>query len=246
MKKIELLNINISSGSTKELDSEVRSYLSNSEQRLILNTNIHGMNLSRKHNWMANFFNSSDVVLCDGTGVLWASKLAGRGIKERISLTDWGWPFAEILEETGHSVFLLGEPQYVIDKSVKNLKERYPSLKVSGARSGFFDVNGKENSEIIDSINSSGADVLMVGMGMPRQEKWVLDNKEKLNVKLIVTVGAMFRYYSGHYKRSPFWVSKIGLEWFHRFLKDPVNLFSRYFPGNFTFFFRVIKSRISR
>jgi len=92
----------------------------------------------------------------------------------------------------------------------------------------------------------SGTDILLVGMGMPRQEKWVLDNKEKLKVKLIITCGAMFKYYSGDFRRSPFWISRIGLEWFHRFLKEPVRLFGRYFPGNFTFFMRVLRSRFSR
>lgn len=246
MKRIKLLGINITSVFVEDLNAEVCKWLSEDKQRILLNINIHGMNLSRKHHWMVDFYNDSDAVLCDGTGVLWASRLTGNRIKERIALTDWGWPLAGILEKGGYSVFLLGDYDHVIDKSLLNLKQRYPGLIVTGGRNGFFDLDGKENREIIDQINNSGTDVLLVGMGMPRQEKWVLENKSKLNVKLIITCGAMFNYYSGHYKRSPYWISKVGLEWFHRFLKAPIRLFSRYFPGNFIFFFRVVKSRIAK
>ncbi|MCK5003963.1 MAG: WecB/TagA/CpsF family glycosyltransferase [Candidatus Aminicenantes bacterium] len=245
MKKVNVLGINVTTASLDELNDFTKNTLKENLKKVILYTNIHGMNLTGKYEWMTDLFNRSDVVLCDGAGILWGSKILGSKIKERISLTDWGWVLSEILEETGHSLFLLGSSPDIVDRAVKGLLDRFPGLKISGSYHGFYDFEGKDNSEVINKINSSGTDVLLVGMGMPIQEKWILDNASNLNVKFIITCGAAFNYFAGVQKRCPLWISRIGLEWFHRFLHEPRRLFSRYFPGNFTFFLRIFRQKFS-
>jgi len=245
MKKIDVLGINVTTASLKELNNEVRIILKSRGRKIILYVNIHGANIAQKNEWLFKLFNDSDLLLCDGAGILWGSGILGPKIKERISLTDWGWILSGILEETGHSLFLLGSTNDILEKAVKGLLKRFPGLNMSGFYHGFFNYEGKDNYELINRINSSGTDVLLVGMGMPRQEKWILDNAPKLNVKLIVSCGAAFNYFAAVQKRCPLWISRIGLEWFHRFLHDPVRLFPRYFPGNFIFLMRIFKKKIS-
>jgi len=246
MKKVDILGIKVSSITQFELDNFTRETLENKSKKLILYSNIYGMNLIFKHRWMAELFNRSDILLCDGAGVKWGSQILGTPIRERITLTDWGWDLADILVETGSSIFLLGSEDKVAAMAVDRLKKRYPNLNIAGYHHGFFNVENEENINVMEKINSSGSDVLLLGMGMPRQEKWIYDNMKNINSKIIITGGAVFNYFAGIQKRSPKWVSKIGMEWLHRLLHDPVKLFPRYFPGNFTFLFRIIKHRIFR
>ncbi len=243
MKKVDILGIQVSSISKQALDSFMFEALEKKSNKLILYTNIYGMNLARKYNWMETIFNRSDILLCDGTGVILGSKIIGTPIKERISLTDWGWELAKILNKTGHSLFLLGSTHEIVSKAAERLRMKYTDLNIAGYHDGFFNMEGDENMDVISKINSSGADVLLIGMGMPRQEKWILENRELINSKIIITGGAVFNYFAGIQKRSPKWISRWGLEWFHRFLHEPVRLFPRYFPGNFKFLFRIFKKK---
>ncbi len=246
MDRNEILGIKVTSISLPELNHRVREWLADNRKRVILYSNIYGINLALKYNWMKEQYNRADVVLCDGTGVLWASRILGRRISERIALTDWGWILLKLIEEKGASIYFLGNTQDVIARSEERIKKIYPKLSISGSHHGFFDIAGVENRKIIESINSSGTDVLLVGMGMPKQEKWVADNQKELNVKLIVTCGAFSNYLAGVQKRCPEWISRSGLEWLYRFIHEPVRLFGKYFPGNFVFFFRIFKSIFSK
>lgn len=244
MKKIDVLGINVTSGSVEELNDYVRVSLEEDQKKIILYVNIHGMNLAVKHNWMVDLYNSSDIVLCDGVGVLWGSRLLGSKISERVTLTNWGWVLANIFGEDGNSIFLLGNTDKVVKKASVVLRSHYTGLEISGIHNGYFDVEGEENIKVIEKINSSGTDVLFVGMGMPRQEQWIQENQDKLNVKMIISCGGLFKFWSGDHKRCPMWVSNAGLEWFYQFLHEPRRLFRRYFPSNFTFFLRIIKQKI--
>ena len=246
MNKVDVLGIEIDSVNRTEFNEIIKSFLKGDQQRIVLYVNIHGVLLALKNNWMLEFYKQSDLVGCDGAGVIWGSKLLGNKIVERVSLTDLSWILLEIFRNDGNSLFVLGNNDDVLARAASRLKSRYPGLKINGMHNGYFDMEGEQNLEVVEKINLSGAEVLFVGMGMPMQEKWILDNRDKLNAKLIITCGGLLKFWSGDHKRCPLWVSKIGLEWFYKFLKEPVRLFSRYFPGNFTFFFKIIRSRIYR
>ena len=245
MKKVDILGVNVTSASRSELNDTVRTFLREHKKRMILYLNIHGSNLAHKYSWLNDLYNRSDLVMCDGTGVLWGSKVLGNGIKERISFTDWGSVLTEIFRDDENTVFLLGDTDDVIVKALSALKSDYSGLKISGSHHGYFDMNSDENTKILEKINFSGSDVLFVGMGMTRQERWILDNFEKVNVKMIISCGGLFKFWAGIRKRCPVWVTRIGLEWFYHLLHDPRRLFPRYFPGNFTFFFRILKQKVS-
>jgi N-acetylglucosaminyldiphosphoundecaprenol N-acetyl-beta-D-mannosaminyltransferase len=138
------------------------------------------------------------------------------------------------------SVFLLGDEEGVARKSADVMTENHPGLTIAGSHHGYFNTQNSENEIVIDYINSTSSDILLVGMGMPRQEFWVDDNIDKLNVRVCITVGAAFRWYSGLERRAPRWVTDNGFEWLGRLVHHPIKLFRRYVIGNPLLMLRVI------
>jgi N-acetylglucosaminyldiphosphoundecaprenol N-acetyl-beta-D-mannosaminyltransferase len=144
----------------------------------------------------------------------------------------------------GYSIYFLGSEQYVVEKAVKRLSEQYPDLKVHGYHHGFFQKHGSESDNVVENINTCQPNVLLVGFGMPLQEDWIRRNFERLNVNVVLTAGSSFEYAAGKKPVCPPWVSRIGLEWFYRFLFEPRRLFKRYFFGNPKYLTRVLLQRL--
>ena len=121
---------------------------------------------------------------------------------------------------------------------------KYPKLKAQ-THHGYFNKTNEENEIIIKKINNFYTDILIVGFGMPIQEKWILKNMSKLNAKVYLNGGAFLDWISGLNKQAPYWVTHLGFEWLYRLIKEPNRLFKRYIVGNPLFIYRVIKERLS-
>ena len=128
-----------------------------------------------------------------------------------------------------------------LEKAKRNLLQRFPLLPLCGTHHGYF--TNQECSAVVDSINRSGAEIVIVGMGMPRQEKWIQEQFPSLKPLLILNAGSCFDFVAGTKKRCPTWLGKIGFEWFFRFLQEPVRLWKRYLLGNPMFIVRVLHQR---
>jgi len=125
------------------------------------------------------------------------------------------------------------------------LENKYEGLKIAGTYHGFFDkVN--ENENILQMINESKADILLVAFGAPYQEKWINSNFSKLNPTILMGVGGLFDFYSGNIKRAPDWMREIGMEWLYRFSREPKRMWKRYFVGNPVFIYRVLKFKFRK
>jgi N-acetylglucosaminyldiphosphoundecaprenol N-acetyl-beta-D-mannosaminyltransferase len=120
---------------------------------------------------------------------------------------------------------------------------QYPGVTVSGCHHGYF--RPEEEPEVIQNIAESGADILLVAMGVPQQDKWIDGHLHELGVKVAMGVGGLFDFYSGRILRAPLWVREIGMEWFYRFLQEPGRMWKRYFLGNGVFLFHVLRERIT-
>jgi N-acetylglucosaminyldiphosphoundecaprenol N-acetyl-beta-D-mannosaminyltransferase len=138
------------------------------------------------------------------------------------------------------SIFLLGDTAEVLDSTIRNFKKQFKNIRIAGYMNGF---NFKDE-EIIDLINKSKTDILLVGMGVPKQEKWVMDNYIKLNANLIITVGAFFSFYSESTTRAPKILRSLSLEWLYRLFQEPVRLYKRYFFDFPAFFVSAIFKRL--
>lgn len=217
-----------------------------SSKAFISYVNVHAINIARRDEKFREIVNRSSLVFCDGFGVKWGARMLGQPIGERMTPPDWIDLLCERLNKDGFSMFLLGDEPGVAESCGNTLLARHPGLRFVGSHHGFFKKTGVENDHIIDKINDCNPDIVLVGFGMPIQEYWVDENIRRINAKVILSVGALFRWISGIDRRAPKWASDIGLEWLFRFLKSPIKHFDRYFIGNLSFGFKVLWHAIWR
>lgn len=169
--------------------------------------------------------NSASMIIPDGIGVVYASKILGRPLTEKVGGFELSKRLIEYAAKNGKKMFFFGSSpakdgeKSVSDKAAENLVAKYPELLVCGTRDGYFSEN--DVPEIIEQINNSGADILFVCLGAPKQEKWIYENRQKLNVSLALGLGGSLDIYAGTAKHAPVIFRKLNLEWFYRLLKQP-------------------------
>jgi N-acetylglucosaminyldiphosphoundecaprenol N-acetyl-beta-D-mannosaminyltransferase len=173
---------------------------------------------ARHEEWRA-LANDAGLVTADGVAVLLAARILGVEISERVAGIDLVAALCEQAARLGHRVFLLGGRVGVADEAARMLRRRYPDLEVVGIRHGFFGTADEDS--IAAEIRSADPDILLVALGMPRQEEWMRRWSRELRVPVSVGVGGSFDVLAGHVRRAPAWAQRLGLEWFYRALFEP-------------------------
>lgn len=192
---------------------------------------LNGQSLSDFHRSPSfrELLSKGDLIHADGMSIVKASKFVSKErLIERIATTDWFHDIAKSTEDTSITHFFLGAKHEVIVQVVSNIRSLYPNLKIAGYHHGYF----KNDNEIIELLNFNNPDILWVGLGRPKQEKYAILFKEYTNVGLIKTCGGLFDFLSGKNKRAPLWMHNLGLEWLFRLYLEPKRLFKRYFITN--------------
>ena len=198
--------------------------------------NAHCFNLAQKDREYFDILNSCDYLLNDGIGIKIASKIEKLVLKKNLNGTDFIPEIAEMAAKKGYKIFLLGAKDGIAEEAAVKLKEKFEGLQIAGVHSGY----GLDES-VLELINNSKADILIAGMGVPMQEKWIRENKSKLgSVKLFVGGGAILDFLSQRIRRAPLLMRKIGLEWVFRLCLEPGRLWRRYLVGNFLFFYYIL------
>lgn len=169
-----------------------------------------------------DILNSADLCTADGIGVVYASKMIKDPVPERVAGFDLTCALLEKAAKGGNGVFLFGSKPGVAETAKAKMEEKYPRIRVVGTRNGYF--KPEDNAEIVEQINESGADLLLVCLGAPKQEKWIAENRDKLKVKLCMGVGGTLDVFAGTSKRAPEIFIKLNLEWLYRGLKQPSRL----------------------
>ena len=238
-----MLGVRVDSLRSVELTEAVDRLVKSKAHALVLNVNIHCLNLACENPWLKDLLHSAEIVFADGVGVILAAKALGRPLPERITCADWIWEYSERAEREGHRLYFLGAREGVARAAADRLRQRFPRLKIVGIQEGYFDKrpSSEENRRVVDDINRLRPDVLLVGFGMPIQERWLLDNWGDLHSGVGLAVGGMFDYISGRLARPPRWMQRMGLEWLGRLLIEPRRLWRRYLIGNPTFLLRFLK-----
>ena len=167
----------------------------------------------------SDVLNSADMCIPDGIGVVYGAKILGEPLPERVAGFDLSCSLMQRMSTFGGSVFLFGSKPGVAEMAANTLTERYKGLKIAGTRNGYFKPEDEE--EIVNEINNSGADLLLVCLGAPKQEKWIYKYKDKLGVKLCIGAGGSLDVIAGTVKRAPEIFIKLNLEWFYRLCKQP-------------------------
>lgn len=219
-KLIKILEVNIDRLNMKQSVERVRELISDhSQPSLVVTPNSEMLALAAEDRELARILNSADLATADGIGVVIASKILGEPLEERVAGFDLiSSLFREMAEENINFYFLGGKPG-VVDRAATNLKKDYPALTISGYHHGYLD---RENQQqVIAEINQKNVDLLLVGMGVPLQEKFLDNNLKKLNVGAAITVGGSFDVLAGEVERAPLWMQKAALEWFYRLLQEP-------------------------
>ncbi len=161
--------------------------------------------------------NSADMVIADGIGVVYGSKILGNPLSERVAGFDLVCRLFEPMAKMGKSVYLLGSKPGVAEMAAENLKKKYPGLVIAGTHDGYF----KDDEPVIESINNAAPDFLMVCLGFPKQEMWINNNADKLNAKLAIGAGGCLDVFAGTVQRAPEFYCNHGIEWLYRLIKQP-------------------------
>lgn len=197
---------------------------------LVANHNLHSLALLSRAPEMARLYALADLVEIDSMPLIAWGRLLGREVRRehRNTYLDWREDFWRIANARGWRVFHLGCRPGVGRAAVGKLSARWPQV-VLAERDGYFDLDGPDNAVVLAEIEAFRPDVLFVGMGMPRQEQWIVANWERLPDCVIFPIGAAFDYEAGAVPTPARWAGRLGLEWLARFLAEPGRLFHRYF-----------------
>jgi N-acetylglucosaminyldiphosphoundecaprenol N-acetyl-beta-D-mannosaminyltransferase len=175
--------------------------------------------LSRQDPELARIVREADLVTPDGSGLLWASRLLGKPIRDRVSGVDLVAQLTRLSAQKGYRLFFLGAAPGIAQEASRQLCERYPGAVICGARHGFF--KEEEEEAIAAQIAETRPDVVFVAFGIPKQEKFILRHKAAIGASVCIGVGGSFDVYSGAVKRAPVWIQNAGLEWIYRLAQNP-------------------------
>jgi len=242
----KILGARIHPISVEKLNSFIAKNILVHQKTIIANVNVHALNIAFITPWFRDFLNNSPIVFCDGFGVIFGARILGFKIPERITYADWIWQLAEFSSIRNFTFYFLGSKDGIAEKAAFRLLERFPELKINGIGNGYFDKTpgSLENEKVIERINKIKPDVLIIGFGMPLQERWLLDNWDRIDAKIALTGGAVFDYISGELQRGPKFLTNHGFEWLARLLIEPRRLWKRYLIGNPIFMWRIFKQKL--
>jgi exopolysaccharide biosynthesis WecB/TagA/CpsF family protein len=242
---LTILDIPIVRATEEEAIQEIEYLAKLPEPALVAYVNAHTLELSSHDLDFQKILREAAIVFNDGIGVsLAAIMLHQPRFPANLNGTDLTPKILELSAARGWRVFILGAAPGVAEKAAQNFVERNPDLTISGTHSGYFGPD--EVTSVIDQIRTANTDVLIVGMGNPKQEKWLHDHLAATGAKLGIGVGAFIDFSAGIFLRAPIWMQKLKIEWIFRISQEPKRLFSRYFIGGPRFLIRVALNSIKK
>lgn len=198
--------------------------------------NAHNLNVAREHAEYARALRSVDYVFPDGIGVKLAARFGGHALRHNLNGTDMYAPLMKALGELHAGVFVLGAEPAVLARAIAAIERDAPGVRVLGSHDGYF--SPADEPALREAINASGADVVLVGMGTPRQELWMARNVGELRVGAVLCLGGLLDFLGGKNARAPMWMRQAGLEWIYRIVQEPRRMWRRYVVGNPKFLWR--------
>lgn len=242
MDKINILNTHIHNLSMQETLAIVDNTISNGEQLHHIVVNAGKIVAMQSDLQLRQSVNESDLINADGQAVVWASKILGKPLKERVAGIDLMVNIVKLAHKKKYKIFFFGAKEEVVNAVVDNYSNAYSPDIIAGYRNGYFEK--EEEQDIAREIANSGANILFVAISSPTKENFLYDNKDILKkVNFIMGVGGSFDVVSGKVKRAPLWMQDSGLEWFYRFSQEPKRMWKRYLVGNSKFIGLVLNEK---
>ena len=214
--------------------------------RYVVTPNVDHIVRLQHDNEFRKIYSNADLVLADGMPLLWAAKFLGTPLHEKVSGSDLFIKFCETAARKKCRLFFLGGNPGDAQKAKEVLVWQNPGLLVVGVYCPLFgfEKDEQERKKIVELIKASNPDILFVGLGAPKQEKWIHEHYQIIKVPISIGIGISFSFVAGTIKRAPVWMQKAGLEWFWRTMMEPGRLWKRYFVDDMRFFGLVLKQKL--
>jgi N-acetylglucosaminyldiphosphoundecaprenol N-acetyl-beta-D-mannosaminyltransferase len=230
-RRYHFLDINVDALTRLDLDAILANAIDREQRLLIGNHNLHSLYLFHQSEAMRAFYALADCIHVDGISIVQLAKLFGVPLsaRHRTGYMDWLPSMMSAAQRRGWRVFYLGSRPGVLEEGLTRLRRQWPGLQIEG-RHGYFDkaVRSLDNLDALAEIAQYQPDLLMVGMGMPVQEEWIVENLDHLPVSAVVACGALMDYVAGVVPTPPRWLGPAGLEWAFRLAAEPRRLWRRY------------------
>lgn len=219
MDKVNILGVNVDMVDINGAADIIMEFLDEEGLHTVFTPNSEIIMAAYRDAAFADILNRSDLLTADGIGVVYASKILKKPIKERAAGYDIACTVLDRIKDTGHKLYLFGGKPGVAEDAMTRLLQKYKGLKIVGLRNGYF--KPEDEKSIVEDINNSGADIVFVCLGAPLQEKWIDRHRTELKARVAMGIGGSLDVFAGKTERAPEFFCKTGLEWFYRLCKEP-------------------------
>lgn len=244
-----ILGVGVSAINMKLALEIIDQWLEKRELRYVCVTGVHGIMESQRNENLRRIHNTAGLVTPDGMPLVWLLKYAGHRRVGRVYGPDLMLAVIERSLEIRYKHFLYGATDLALSRLEANLKRRFPGIQIAGVFSPpFRPLTKKEDKQVVDMINDSGADIVWVGLSTPKQERWMADHRDRIRSPVLIGVGAAFDFHAGIKRQAPRFIQRSGLEWLFRLAMEPRRLWKRYLSNNSAFLFLITcqKARLRR
>ena len=239
--RVELGGVLIDRVDASEAVDRLREFLLDGETHQVVTVNLDFLSIAQRDVRFRSTLNASDLAVADGMPLVWASRLRGESLPERVAGVDLVFESCRLAAEEDRGVFLLGAAPGVAEAAASKLQETFPGLQIAGTYSPpMGPMSRKENARILRMIQDTRPGFLFVALGAPRQDLWIRENHAFLNVPVAMGVGCVFDVLAGDVDRAPRWMQRSGLEWAYRLCQEPSRLWRRYLLNDTRMMFRLI------
>lgn len=215
--RVDVLGVGFDDITLDEAAKKAGELISGDGRGYVVTPNTEIVMMCRKNAALLDAVKNADIVLPDGVGIKYGAEILGRPIRGTVPGIEFGEELLRLCAQNGWSVYFLGAKPGVAEKAAENMREKYPGLTVAGTADGYF----KDDAPVIEAINEVKPDILFVCLGAPKQELWMVQNLEKLDVHIAVGLGGSLDVFAGVAERAPERWRKLGLEWLYRLKKEP-------------------------
>lgn len=230
-RRVKLLNTYVDNVTMKEAVAYIERLAQTGCNAYVVTPNVDHIVRLEKDACFRKIYSKADLILTDGKPLIWISRWMKSPVKEKVSGADLFPKVCAMAAEKGYRIALLGAQSGVAAKAAENLVRKYPDLRVAGTYSPpfGFEKDPKDVEKVYDFIRRTRPNILCIGLGTPKQEKFFFEARKKVRVPVVLHIGAAIDFEAGTVRRAPKWMQDAGLEWFYRVLKEPGRLFKRYF-----------------
>jgi exopolysaccharide biosynthesis WecB/TagA/CpsF family protein len=246
--RTSILGVEIDALTMDEAITAFQWFIAQRDPVLALPVNVDVCMRIQRDSDLREIVRSAELVFVDGTPMMWAARFLGRPFPARVSGSDFVPAFCAAAARGGQTMFLLGGGSGVAEDARCYLERTYPGLGIVGtyAPPFGFERDDQENARIVRMVKQARPDVLLTGLGCPKQEKWLFRFRDELQVPVAMGVGSTFDYFAGRLKRAPTWMQRAGIEWVYRLLQEPGRLWKRYLIDDAPFVYHIVRQRLQQ